>query len=305
MRVRTRHPGDPLNIRAGEWNAIARVVNRATSPLDQLGSSRQVNLPPGVVLVKNSQTLPMIRHEVIVIGGMLVDPAEQPEEYLSGVRLLGAYNGVDATARDRPPGRFVVALEEIPAGAIGRAILTGVHPIQATVTDATHRYLRTVPRDEEEPGTLYLESCSGGEIPIISQEAGTGLRHVLAAFVPATTPLTILARLTGSEPISGKSYQWEYEWQEVTRVGHTYADGTRNSEDDGLAYNLSEAGNGPTGLLGSGIDLANVPGGFDPVPGGEPVVRLSRRLDGTWEFEGWTHVDGVCEEAEGSPEPED
>lgn len=301
MRVRTRHPGDPLNIRSAEWNAIARVVNRATSPLDQLGSSRQVNLPPGVVLVKNNQSQAMIRHEVIALVGMVVDPAEQPEEYLRGVTLLGQFSDL----ADRPPGRYAVATESIPPGAIGRAIISGVHPIRANIVDETHRFLRTVARDVEEPETLHLESCTCGQVPILSQEEGDGIRHVLAAFVPATTPLTILARLTGAEPISGRSHQWEYEWEEVIRATDVYQAGTRNSEEDGLAYNLSEAGNAVTGLLGSGIDIANIPGGFAPVPGGEPVVRLSLGLGGTWEFEGWTHVDGICEEAEGSPVPED
>lgn len=295
-RVRNRNPGDPLAIKASEWNAIAAATNRSTLPVDLRAAGRGAGLAPGVVWVRNDGDDPLERFQVLKLGGMLVDPADQAEDYLARV-VLGA---VINDQLDLRPGRFALAAETIPPGLIGRAYMTGVFPVLINVDQTGHRYARAVEGDFEVPESLYLESCSAGQIPILTKESGLGVRHAVISLTPATGPLMILAKLLAATVIAPN--RWSYTWQEFTRTASTFTEGTRNSTDDGLAYNLGEAYNAATGILGSGIDLANVPGGFAPVPAGTPVVRLSQGDDYTWELEGWTHVDGICEETEGVPE---
>lgn len=303
MTVRRRQPGDPLAIRASEWNQLADLANGARFPGDQLARPLAFALGPGMVLVKNTTEDPMGRFEAVRLLAPIIVPADAPtsEEFYRGP----AFDADIMDMADRPPGRFAVLAEPIGPGLLGRAFMFGVCNILAEITAGGHQYLRTVERDPEDTTPLVLQSCSSGEIPILWKPTGTGVLPVCASIQPQRNKLEILARLTAKEPIDGKHYAWEYEWQEVTRNGSTIGDGTRNSDDDGPAYCLSELNNPGTGPIGSGIDPANLPAGFDFVPIGPAVVRLSRDADGTWEFEGMTQVDGTCEEIEAEPPPEE
>ena len=111
----------------------------------------------------------------------------------------------------------------------------------------------------------------------------------------------VRARITGAVAESYGKY--DYAWVEVepdaSNVGE-YIDKTdgRNSGTAGVARNMNEFSNAAGSTLGSGINAANLPSGFSPVPVGVgAVVRLYGPYGDAvpwWEFEVSGHVDGTC-----------
>lgn len=288
MRVNTRKPGDALKIRASEWNAIARVVNRDIEI--GKGSRLGFSLPHGCVWIKNGTESDISRFGVMEVTTPIVNSADYPEEFYGHV----AVNVAELSASDVPPGRFAVAYEPIKAGHTGRGILTGVHAISAVVTDAGHRFLRAV------AGEPLLQSCAAGEIPIVSKPDGTGTLGVIASFTPAAAPLKILARLDYDAPTADGPNRWLYAWEEIILVDGEVEPGTRNSDEDGLAVNIMERLNDVTGMLGTGIETDNIPGGWSLAAIGQGPVWLHRRPDGAWAFQAENQPDGAC-----VPEPEE
>lgn len=288
MPVRTRQPGDPLAIPAAEWNLIAGVVNSFVTPAGEKSGPQRFSKGPGLVTVKNTTGSAFARFQPIELAGPLLSATDQPDAFLESPSFAA---GV-VSETDLPPGRLAIAAESIPAGQLGRAILYGAHPLLATVTNADHRFLRAV------SGQALLESCSSGQIRIIGTPAGTGEQAVIASVTLEPRPLEIDALITDATLLSGEANRWSYTWSEVLLDGSTRTtDGaTRTSAADGEAINTMEIENAATGVIGSGIDTANIPAGFDVVPIGPGVVRLRRGTDAaTWYFSAENQLDGVCE----------
>jgi len=295
LTVRPRIPGDPFRVKASEWNTIARVVNAAD--LNQLydGTGRY-RLPAGVVLVRNDTGAAVTRYQPLRITGAILDPSEQSEQYLSAPALVGGL--VDQG--DLLPGTFVIAIEQIPDGGIGRAAAYGVHAIKAQVISESDGALRVA------YGESLLQSSADGPVDIIHYEPGTGVRHMIIGLFPVSRlqASQIEARITSSTPMSGQANRWVYEWEEVAWADNdpqTVTDG-RNSTTDGVALNRLEASNTATGIQGNGIDADGLPTGFELVPiGSGACVRLTGPYTNAttglpfWLFEAPNAVDGDCQ----------
>jgi len=110
------------------------------------------------------------------------------------------------------------------------------------------------------------------------------------------------ARILSANPVSFG--RWEYDWEQVTPSAtqpgeFDLKEGGKNSAMDGRARNGVETPNLPASVLGSGVDAATLPSGFQPVPVGDgAVVRLSGPYGSGsgawWLFTVSTHVDGSC-----------
>ena len=99
----------------------------------------------------------------------------------------------------------------------------------------------------------------------------------------------------------GSNKQWTYT---VTRqVKESAGYGGWGDDSDGFSYtcyNMAEDGNGSSGLMGNGVDTANLTGTYDvqPIPAGRAVVVFETSLvDGTTEY--WivgdpNGIDGAC-----------
>jgi hypothetical protein len=72
---------------------------------------------------------------------------------------------------DAHEGRFVVLAEPLAVGAIGRAYIAGVCPVQVNVTDEAHGYASIADGD-----TTQLASATSGPAQILWKAAGTGSR---------------------------------------------------------------------------------------------------------------------------------
>ena len=113
----------------------------------------------------------------------------------------------------------------------------------------------------------------------------------------------IWAKITGATEIAPN--RWKYNWTEQEYV----IDGEwqdkpegKTSGAHGFAYNGNEANNAATGILGNGIDTANIPAGYELQPArGSPVLELSpvvscEDFSIEWIFNFENAVDGQCEE---------
>lgn len=101
--------------------------------------------------------------------------------------------------------------------------------------------------------------------------AGPGGRTVRQAGPQASRPVVFWAKLSGATLVSGFAFRWSYQWLEVqlatnTATGWVSKTGGRNHANRSAAFNLREASNGNTGVLGNGVDPAALPAGFTVGP---------------------------------------
>lgn len=115
-------PGEPLRPRADQWNAFSRAAeafeNTATAP-----ASPSLGAGGGAVvecIIENTTESLVPRFGVLGIDGPIIDPANSQAGYESRLAFAGV-----APLAGTHDTRFVITLEPLPAGAIGRAMLAG------------------------------------------------------------------------------------------------------------------------------------------------------------------------------------
>lgn len=102
--------------------------------------------------------------------------------------------------------------------------------------------------------------------------------------------------------MDGSNFRWKYTIQEVTKSSTGYGGWTTiGSVLTPLAYNTTEDQNGSSGVLGNGVDTANLPAGFSPQPVPIDTIVLAWAVVANGDTtEYWfTHTtvpDGTCDE---------
>lgn len=188
------YPGAPLRIPATAYNAFvdAAVAHRQRerdASRDPLRDFRQA----GIVTVRNDTASTVPRFGVLGVDGPLFDPGAALEAFQRWVALIGS---TPSTATHL--GRFVITLEPIAAGALGRACAAGLCLVQLIV-------LQDDGRDR-----LYAEIINGvtagllagdrGATAILWKEPGVGVKWAvvrLGAFRQrAVFPVTLAVATT-------------------------------------------------------------------------------------------------------------
>jgi hypothetical protein len=103
--------------------------------------------------------------EISPVGGNLTgdtDADKRAREFASRPVLTG---GLPSSGSDD----FVVAMEPIKSGAIGRAACGGVFACKVNVTNTTHKFAKAKNNDRTQ-----LESASCGVVQLLWKEGGTG-----------------------------------------------------------------------------------------------------------------------------------
>jgi hypothetical protein len=137
MDLQNVRSGDPFQPKAETWNAL---IDSARWTREQRGRTGggQVATPrdPVVVTVKNDSGRSLRRFETVGVSGVVTVPDESDiaatSEFLSRVALKVRVPTGDDT------GRWLVLLEPLEAGAVGRAASVGVVPCRVNLSDATH-----------------------------------------------------------------------------------------------------------------------------------------------------------------------
>lgn len=162
--------GDPLVIKASDWNALLSVADAAK--LQQVGQLRESSTFSGasgvVVPVKNATGSTVSRYHAMGIGTPLFDHSDNAQTFLNQLGFSGA-----ATSSSYL-GRFAVAQETIANGKIGACLVNGITAAQITVNHADHDRV-----DVDTAGGAKLVSQFYGAGEIIYKESGTGTKWAL------------------------------------------------------------------------------------------------------------------------------
>ena len=124
----------------------------------------------GTILVRNDTTVDVPRFGVLAVGEPVILPEDNEDDFFTRPCLKGGIPQPELP-------NFVVTLEPIPVGQIGRGMLAGVTPAQVLVFDEDSEF-RFATADPS-AGVDGLVLAEGGQAEVIWKEPGTGLRRAL------------------------------------------------------------------------------------------------------------------------------
>lgn len=218
-------PGQPLRISAGDYNAMLDVARdfkqRRTA---QQSAPMGAALPPGVILVRNASANHCDILDVLAIDAPLILPTDNLARWRAAVTFDGV--APDTTTA----GRFVILQEPIAAGAIGRAMVIGVTPVNLDVTDEADTCADTV-----DGLTTSLKTGATGGARILWKEAGTG-------------PQRGVVMLSGAVSDPAPAYV-----AEVLQAAHGWTVG-QVVKDVGTGWDLAAAGDDKIGIVVKVVD---------------------------------------------------
>ncbi|MEZ6057202.1 MAG: hypothetical protein R3C01_10910 [Planctomycetaceae bacterium] len=198
--------GDRLRIPAETFNTFIDVAR------DYLGGRHRrqpgegtESLQPGVVLVQNLSGAGRGRFEVLGIDQLLIDPVDNLPQFQNQPVLIG----VTPLVEDHR-GRFVVLLEPLAEGAIGRALLSGVTPVRLRMVQPTDPCAEV---DDESPARL--RSAASGAAQILWREPGEQAECWGLVRLGPFVRRPFFARLVDRE---GENLSPAFSWHEIEPV---------------------------------------------------------------------------------------
>ena len=190
----------------------ARALNRAQEAADIVLGQRGNGLADGPsagpsaytgILAKNSTTGTVNRWGVLSVAGVVFTPS-------------GATGSATQQFQDQPVlsgglptggSAFVVAVEPIAAGSIGRVAVAGVVQAKISITDAGHGF--AIAKDGD---LTQLTSAANGEVQILWKESGTGAsKWAIVRFGAGAGASIRLGKVTGtwSKGATASVTQWK------------------------------------------------------------------------------------------------
>jgi hypothetical protein len=159
--------GDAMEIQAAAWNACldaAEATKRGGGGVvDAVGRQfRQAD----IVLVKNSSGSDVSRFHVLGISGVIFTPTDSLPSFQNQV----AFTGVTPTTASHA-GKFLVCLDALKNGQIGRAWIAGVAQVQVNIVSTADRFC-----DVKNSDRTQLQSMGSGAARILWQESGAGTK---------------------------------------------------------------------------------------------------------------------------------
>ena len=295
--------GHKLRIPAAAYNAFIDAAHDLRDrQLNQGRTPQPAHRVSGVVLLKNASGADQDRFAVLGIDAPIILPGDSEsggheEEFKRQVALSCVVPVVPTHT-----GRFVILAEPLADGAIGRAYVVGVCVVRLRVS---HNLNTGMQADVVDNDSTVLELNAGGGAQVIWREEVTTSPGECWAIVRlgSATRDGYWASIYGSADQSGNI--WHYGFDEVAYDGTDWSAVPGGRYGDSLdpnthAINTAEAGNGPTGVQGNGVDVDILNEGLtiqpapddvvvwmrdEPIEGGSPPVRPSffylNGIDGT------------------------
>jgi hypothetical protein len=179
MTIRRVQPGDRLAFRAAEWNAVREMAQAYQQERLNAGATgRQVK--DDLIYGRNDSGADLARWSVAGVSGLVFLPVDQGDAFGSPVVLTL----VSPTVADHAQ-RFVVVVEPIAAGAIGKVALSGVTTARVlnptNLLNPTHAALAA-----DDTGPAYLAAATSGPVELIWIENSGG------SPVPEPTNLAVI-----------------------------------------------------------------------------------------------------------------
>ena len=193
-------PGAPLShvTGAGYHNAIRDALKWVYKEMNRTGRGFQaLNFDSGVVLVENDSGSDAAQYDVL---GIASSAPIGPQDNLSEFQLRRLLSGVTPALPDHA-GKFVVCLDAIPAGTIGRAVASGIIPCRVKLSASS-----VVPDyADATAGQPYLSAGSSGARILVSDVAANAdSDQCVWAYVRLPEPRTFglcFGLIAGSSPL--------------------------------------------------------------------------------------------------------
>ena len=162
-KFRKTQAGRPLEIPAPTWNAMVDAARaHAEGQLNQNSQPDNGFRQADIIKVRNHSGLDLDRFSVLGIDQPLISPVDNAREFKNQVAVRGV---LPTTSHS---GQFVVLLEPLKAGAIGRAWASGVFPARVRMAAAWHTHV-----DIESSNANELVSRPDGGAQILWRGVGT------------------------------------------------------------------------------------------------------------------------------------
>jgi hypothetical protein len=266
--------GQPLRLPAVAYNAFVdaavdlrrRERNASAGPALE-AAQRGV----GIVLVRNDSDEEIEPYHALAITGVLVEPDEDDQErtFHSRTPLTGAI-----ATEESPTLSFVLALQPIKPGKLGRCVLTGVTPARVLIANELDTTCELAAEE------TVLASTPMGGVPILWKEEGTGEKWAVIE-MGRPSPGRVTAILGQAEPIPTERNRWRYPWQEARLDGDPGSDTYLRyvAVTEGLSSQSPGGGEDPTRMAINRFEAHHMndsePGsGFGGLLGLGPVCEL-------------------------------
>ncbi|MEQ9616673.1 MAG: hypothetical protein RLN60_01420 [Phycisphaerales bacterium] len=209
-------PGQPLRIPAAAYNAFVDAAKSSRGVRQDSARDAVREQTSALTPVKNTSGATIPRFGVMGIDAPLFDPGDAPD----GFKRHLALTGTTPTELDHL-GKFVIALEPIPAGAIGMACGAGLCAAQVEFPAPPPGGEAPEPRfaDVADGSTSNLKAGDQGAATILWREPGEGVRWAIVRLggfgvEPALFPvaLTLAGGQQGSALIEAS---WTYDVADV------------------------------------------------------------------------------------------
>jgi len=195
--MRKVKPGDPLVIRAADWNRFVdaalfvKGVGQGTA-----GQWGRALADRDVMPVRNASGGDLDRFAVLGIDGMVIGPGDNPDEF----KGRPAFSGVVPAAGSHE-GRFVILQGPLAAGAIGLGLVAGASPVKVDVQDAAHRFAEI---GDGQAG--HLVSGEAGSAVILWKESGTGVKWAVVRLGTPPAAQGLVSGWTGIDRVLDEVY---------------------------------------------------------------------------------------------------
>ncbi len=157
------YPGQPLVIPAQVWNAMldAALANRYGDK--QKPGELPRGRSPGIIRIRNDSGAAVDRFGVLGLNGPLFTATDNLAEF----QRVGAFSGVTPVPGTHE-GKFAILQEPLGIGAIGSAMVSGITPVQITVSGALAAFA------EIAATSATLANGATGSARVLSDATGSG-----------------------------------------------------------------------------------------------------------------------------------
>lgn len=132
--------GDPLRPSAAVHNATLELIERRRAGRHNIGAGGHARSgPDGAILARNDSGAGRDRFDILGVDGPIVNVTENAAEFESRVSVVGV------APEEKHRGRFVVLLEPLPGGLIGRACLFGACVARVKMLSEAHQFADVAP----------------------------------------------------------------------------------------------------------------------------------------------------------------
>jgi len=196
MSLRKVLPGEQFVAPAATWNAFIDAAQDYKDRTADIGRQPMAGFrSSGIVTVKNESGSARRQFDVLGLGEPIFLPGgggSSGGNADQSFRNTVAFRGV-MPSEDEHAGKFVVLIEPLAAGAVGKGCVSGVCQVRVNVTDEDHRFAEV-----SEGKADVLESGDTGSAKILWKEDGTGQKWAVVHLGASASVVAIYARITAA-----------------------------------------------------------------------------------------------------------